>query len=147
MFKHILIPTDGSELSAKAVKAGVALAKTLGAKVTGLHVYPATFAIYYGELAWADDSLLTSMREGAQQEGKKYLDQVQAAAKAAGVSCEPILLEKDSPWQGIIETAERKGCDLIVMAAHGRRGISAIVLGSETNKVLTHSTIPVLVYR
>ncbi len=147
MFKHILIPTDASDLSAKAVKAGIALAKTLGAKVSGLHVYPATFAVYYGELAWADDRQLTSMREAAREEGKKYLDHIQSAAKSAGVSCEPILLEKDSPWQGIIETAERKGCDLIVMAAHGRRGISAVVLGSETNKVLTHSTTPVLVYR
>jgi nucleotide-binding universal stress UspA family protein len=147
MFKHILIPTDGSELSVKAIKAGVTLAKTLGAKVTGVHAYPSVFAIYYGELAWTDDRLQTDLREAARKEGEKYLEQIQAAAKAANVPCEIALVEKDNPWQAIVETAERRGCDLIVMAAHGRRGLSAVVLGSETNKVLTHSTIPVLVYR
>jgi nucleotide-binding universal stress UspA family protein len=147
MFKHILIPTDGSELSAKAIKAGVALAKTLGAKITGLHVYPARFAIYYGELAWTDDRLEMSVREAAQKEGNAFLDHVESAAKAAQVKHERLLFESESPWRGIIETAERKGCDLIVMAAHGRRGLAAVVLGSETNKVLTHSKIPVLVYR
>lgn len=147
MFKHILIPTDGSPLSAKAANAGMVMAKTLGAKVTGLHTYPAVFAVYYGELAWVDDRVQIDLREAAEKEGKKYLAQIQAAAKSTGVPCETILLEKESPWQGITETAERIGCDLIVMAAHGRRGLAAVVLGSETNKVLTHSKIPVLVYR
>ncbi|SRR5581483_92989 len=147
MFKHILIPTDGSELSEKAVRAGVSMAKTLGAKITALHVYPTVFALYYGELAWTDDRLQMDLRETAQKEGNKFLEHVQSLADAARVPCERILLENENPWRGIIETAERKVCDLIVMAAHGRRGFSALVLGSETNKVLTHSTIPVLVYR
>lgn len=147
MFNHVLIPTDGSELSLKAVKAGVTLAKTLNARVTGLHVYPPRFTIYYGELAWVDDRLETAAREAAQKEGNKFLGDIESAAAAVRVPCERVLLESENPWKGIIDTAERGRCDLIVMAAHGRRGLSALVLGSETNKVLTHSRIPVLVYR
>lgn len=147
MFKHILLPTDGSELSMRAIQAGVGLAKTLGAKIAALHAYPSVFAIYYGELAWTDDRLQMELRDAAKKEGEKILEQVAAAAKAAHVPVELVLVEKDSPWEAIVETAERRGCDLIVMAAHGRRGLSAVLLGSETNKVLTHSKTPVLVYR
>ncbi len=147
MFKHILLPTDGSELSTKAVKAGIAFAKSVRAKVTGVHAFPATLAIYYGELAWVDEQLQQQMREASESEGNKYLDDVQAAAKSAEVEFRRVLVESDSPWKAIVDTAQSKGCDLIVMAAHGRRGMAALVLGSETNKVLTHSKIPVLVYR
>lgn len=147
MYRHILIPTDGSELSEKAVKAGVALARALDAKVTGLHIVPSAFPIYYGEVAWVDPRLESKMRESARAEGEKYLMQVQAAAQSAHIPYERELLENDQPWKAIIDTAQAKGCDLILMAAHGRQGLAALVLGSETNKVLTHSRIPVLVYR
>jgi nucleotide-binding universal stress UspA family protein len=134
MYTHILIPTDGSELAGKAVQHGVALAKRIGAKVTMLTVLP-------------PDMITTDreMKEIRKARTQKILDAV--AMQAAGVACETIQVEHDDPYQAIIDTAGSKGCDLIVMASHGRRGISAIVLGSETVKVLTHCKIPVLVYR
>lgn len=147
MFKHILIPTDGSELSGKAINAGVALARILKIKITGVHVAPATYVIYYSEMGPIDTRTEDELRETSRVEGGKYLDRIETAARAAGVTFERMLAESDDPWRGIIECAEKKGCDLIVMAAHGRRGLSALVLGSETNKVLTHTKIPVLVYR
>jgi nucleotide-binding universal stress UspA family protein len=147
MFKHILIPTDGSDFSEKVVKDGMALAKTINAKITGVHVYPSFIMISYGEFGPVDGELQKQMLESAKTEGDKYLDRLQAAAKSAGVAFDRVLLENDNAWKGILETAQKKGCDLVLMAAHGRRGLSALVLGSETNKVLTHSKIPVLVYR
>ena len=145
MFKHILIPTDGSDLSRKAILYGVQLAKESGAKVTGLTVVepyqPAGM-----------DAVLIPMDEGDYEEQARVLsdraiEQVKMAAQAAGVPCETIHEVNDQPYRAIIDAAQAVGCDLIVMASHGRRGISALLLGSETSKVLTHSTIPVLVYR
>ncbi len=147
MFKRILIPTDGSELSERTAQSGVALARALNAKVTGLHVMPLNFALSYGEMVLVDESLEQEMRERARAEGNKYLDRVQAAAASAGVPFERVLSASIFVWKGIVDTALEKGCDLIVMAAHGRRGLAALVIGSETNKVLTHTKIPVLVYR
>src|SRR6516225_2692660 len=120
MHTHILIPTDGSDLSDEAIQYGTALAKAVNAKVTGVTVFtPFHFLSVEPEMV----------------------------ADAAGVSCEVVHVEHEHPYKAIIDVANNKACDLIVMASHGRRGISAIVLGSETLKVLTHSTIPVLVYR
>jgi nucleotide-binding universal stress UspA family protein len=145
MFKHILIPTDGSDLSRKAILYGVQLAKESGAKVTGLTVtepyQPAGM-----------DTVFIPMDEGDYEEqsrvlSEKAVEQVKIAAQAAGVPCETIREIHDQPHRAIIDAAHALGCDLIVMASHGRRGISALLLGSETVKVLTHSTIPVLVYR
>lgn len=147
MFKHILIPTDGSESSDQAAKQAVNLAKLFAAKVTAIHVFAPSFGIYYGEAVWVDDKMQVQLRETAETEGNKYLDRIAVAAQAANVPFERVLLEGDSPWKGIVETAQNRGCDLIMMAAHGRRGLAALVLGSETNRVLTHSKIPVLVYR
>jgi nucleotide-binding universal stress UspA family protein len=138
MFKHILIPTDGSDLSKDAVQYGMSLAKAVSAKVTGITVY----AVHPDMLTETPESCKKRMTTDAM----KYLEQVKDAAKA-GVVCDTIQVEHEHPFEAIIETAKAKGCDLIVMASHGRRGISAIVLGSETLKVLTHSTIPDLVYR
>jgi nucleotide-binding universal stress UspA family protein len=145
MYKHILIPTDGSELSANAVDHGIAFAKSIGARITVLttsepfHVFP------------TDPKVVTDTeplyKRYAAEFAAKTLDAAAQSAKAAGVPCEIIHLEEGFPYEGIIKTANAKGCDLILMASHGRRGISAIVLGSETIKVLTHSKIPVLVYR
>ena len=145
MHRHILIPTDGSELSQKAIDYGMALAKSVNAKVTVMTVSTPFHALV------VEPGMITDTPE---QYGKrmaalaaKYLNVAKEAALAAGVSCDTMHVEHDHPYLAIIETASQKSCDLIVMASHGRRGISAIVLGSEAVKVLTHSTIPVLVFR
>jgi nucleotide-binding universal stress UspA family protein len=145
MFKHILIPTDGSDLSRKAILYGVQLAKESGAKVTGLTVTEPY------QVAGMDTVFIPSdqgdYEEQARALSEKAMEQVKMAANAAGVPCETIREVHDQPYRAIIDAAQALGCDLIVMASHGRRGISALLLGSETAKVLTHSTIPVLVYR
>src|SRR5665811_995114 len=145
MHRHVLIPTDGSELSQKAIDYGMALAKSVNAKVTVMTVSTPFHALV------VEPGVITDTLE---QYGKrmaalaaKYLNVANEAALAAGASCDTLHVEHDHPYLAIIETASQKSCDLIVMASHGRRGISAIVLGSEAVKVLTHSTIPVLVFR
>lgn len=145
MFKHILIPTDGSDLSRKAILYGVQLAKESGAKVTGLTVTEPYQAAGMDAVFVPVD--LGDYEEQSRVLSEKAIEQVKMAAQAAGVSCETIREVHDQPYRAIIDTALALGCDLIVMASHGRRGISALLLGSETAKVLTHSTIPVLVYR
>ena len=145
MFKHILVPTDGSDLSEKAVKHGVALAKTLGATITALTV-SRPFHVMTLEPGMLADTPQAYARHVADRT-KKHLDHVSQAAQDAGVACEAIALEHEHPYQGIIDTVQDKGCDLIVMASHGRRGMSALALGSETVKVLTHGKVPVLVCR
>jgi nucleotide-binding universal stress UspA family protein len=145
MHTHILIPTDGSDLSDEAIQYGTALAKAVNAKVTGVTVItPFHFLSVEPEMV-ADT--LESYRERMTTVAAQRLSKLKQAANAAGVSCEVVHLEHEHPYKAIIDVANNKACDLIVMASHGRRGISAIVLGSETLKVLTHSTIPVLVYR
>ena len=145
MYTNIMIPTDGSELAGKAVQHGIALAKEIGAKATVLTVSPPFHALT------SDTQMITDTpaqhKAHMQEHAKKTLGAVAQATKAAGVACETIHVEHEHPYQAIIDTAKSKGCDLIVMASHGRRGVSAIVLGSETVKVLTHSKIPVLVHR
>lgn len=145
MHRHILIPTDGSELSKNAIDYGVALAKSVNAKITVLTVSTPfhTFAVEPGMITDTPEQYAKRMAALA----AKSLNVATEAALAAGVSCETLHVEHDQPYLAIIETAARKSCDLIVMASHGRRGISAVVLGSETTKVLTHSAIPVLVFR
>ncbi len=145
MFKHILIPTDGSDLSRKAILYGVQLAKESGAKVTGLTVTEPYQAAGMDAVFVPID--LGDYEEQSRVLSEKAIEQVKMAAQAAGVSCETIREVHDQPYRAIIDAALALGCDLIVMASHGRRGISALLLGSETAKVLTHSTIPVLVYR
>jgi nucleotide-binding universal stress UspA family protein len=144
MYSHILIATDGSALAGKAVEHGIALAKRIEAKVTALTVLP-PFHMLTTDTQMIED---TPAQYKARMEGRaeKTLGAVARAAQAAGVSCETLQLEHEHPWQGIIDTAESKGCDLIVMASHGRHGVAAILVGSETIKVLTHSKIPVLVH-
>jgi nucleotide-binding universal stress UspA family protein len=145
MFKHILIPTDGSDLSRKAILYGVQLAKQSGAKVTGI-----TVAEPYQPVGMDTVFVPVDLRDYEEQSrvlSEKALEQVKMAAQAAGVPCETIREVLDQPYRAIIDAAQSNGCDLIVMASHGRRGISALLLGSETAKVLTHSTIPVLIYR
>ncbi len=145
MYKHILIPTDGSELSDKAVVQGIALAKTLGAKITALTVTE-PFRLFS-----MDPMIVTDTSVEHERHARQYADRigvaVSNAAKAANVGCEIVHMEHEHPFEAIIKTAGSSGCDLILMASHGRRGAAALLLGSETLKVLTHSKIPVLVYR
>jgi nucleotide-binding universal stress UspA family protein len=145
MYTNILIPTDGSELAGKAVQHGIALAQKIGAKVTGLTVLP-PFHVFTTDTQMIEDTP-AQYQARMQKHAEKTLGGVTHAAQAAGVACETVRVEHEHPYQAIIDTAASKGCDLIVMASHGRRGVSAIVLGSETVKVLTHSKIPVLVHR
>jgi nucleotide-binding universal stress UspA family protein len=148
MYRHILIPTDGSELAHKAVMHGLALAKAVGAKVTALTV-EASFNVYdvpesrVARMSAAFDE----HAEHAKAHAAKILQGVADAAKAAGVPCETVKMIQDHPYDAIVAAAKDKGCDLIVMASHGRGGIAAVVLGSVTTKVLTHTAIPVLVCR
>lgn len=145
MFKNILVPTDGSKLSDKAVKQAVAIAKQLKAKVTAIHVTPKfhTFT-YQMEML---EATRKEYAEASAQRAEQILQHVERVAGAAGVDCEKVRSSGDQPFEEIIKTATKKGCDLILMASHGRRGIEGFLLGSETQKVLTHSSIPVLVYR
>lgn len=136
MFKHILLPTDGSELSRAAVKNGILFAKKLGARVTGLSVMPASHASI-------DEEKIA--REALDAES--YLSVITKTALEEKIECDTLMERSDSPYDTIIWVADKRGCDLIMMASHGRKGIGALLLGSETQKVLTHSKIPVLVYR
>jgi nucleotide-binding universal stress UspA family protein len=146
MYQHILIATDGSALAEKAVSHGLSLAKSVGAKVTAL-IVEAPFNVYN-----VPESRMQQMSEAFEQHAVQtrqhaagVLNRVADAARATCVSCETVQREHDHPYQAIITTAKDKGCDVIIMASHGRSGISAVLLGSVTNKVLTHTNIPVLV--
>jgi nucleotide-binding universal stress UspA family protein len=145
MYTNILIPTDGSELSGKAVQHGIALAKRIGAKATALTVLP-PFHVFTTDTQMLEDTP-AGYQARMQKQAEKTLGAVAHAAQTAGVACEMVHVAHEHSYQAIIDTAELKGCDLVVMAWHGRHGISALVLGSETLKVLTHSKIPVLVHR
>jgi nucleotide-binding universal stress UspA family protein len=145
MYKHILIPTDGSDLSRKAVLYGVNLARATGAKVTGLHVTAPFHALSVDPMMVTDTP--SEYKAQTLALSGKALEEVAMAAQAAGVACEIVREESEQPYRAIIDAALNNKCDLIVMASHGRRGMGAILLGSETVKVLTHSVIPVLVYR
>lgn len=145
MFKHILIPTDGSELSKLAIDNGVTFAKETNAKITGLTV---TLPFHYFAI---DAMQVTNSAEDYETNANKLAERnlrvLTDAASEAGVPCEVIHRVNEHPYEEIVKTAEDFGCDVIFQASHGRRGISALVIGSETNKVLTHTKIPVLVFR
>jgi nucleotide-binding universal stress UspA family protein len=145
MYKHILIATDGSELAHKAVEQGFAIAKALGAKVTVVTVTEPWTAVVPGEMGMAFP--IDEYEKGAAENAGNILDIVKREAATAGVACETVHMADQFPADGIIATAKDKGCDLIVMASHGRRGISRLLLGSQANQVVVHSTVPVLVVR
>jgi nucleotide-binding universal stress UspA family protein len=145
MYKHILIPTDGSGLSQKAVDQGIGLAKALNGKVTAVTVSE-PFHIFAVDASMVSDTPDEYKKRTAAL-ASKYLQVAKDAATAAGVPCDVVHVEHEHPYEAIIDTARKRGCDAIVMASHGRRGVSAIVLGSETVKVLTHSSTPVVVVR
>lgn len=145
MYKHILVPTDGTQLSKEAVLNTLDLAKALGARVTVVRVQgkPAHWVVFGVDITELPDEI----RERIRQEIEDHLAWARSAAEEKGVPCEAIRVESEFPWKGILETAEERDCDLIAMASHGRAGITAKLLGSETHKVLTHAKLPVLVYR
>ena len=146
MYRHILIPTDGSELAEHGITNGLSLAKSVGAKVTAIIVEEPFDLLSVSETKGqrAFDEL-DKHTEQIKKHAASVLNRVANAAKQAGVPCDTIQVEDARPYQAIIATAEDRGCDLIVMASHGRSGLSAVVLGSVTNKVLTHTKTPVLV--
>ena len=148
MYKHILVSTDGSKLSKKAVRTAAALAKEVGARLTGVFVVPPYTPPMYSEAVIYTQMMSPARyREAVKREAKKALAVVEIESQAAGVQSNSAMLTSVNPWEGIIRTAKSRKCDLIVMASHGRRGLAALVLGSETTKVLSHSKIPVLVCR
>lgn len=147
MFKHILLPTDGSELSEKAVDQGIRFAKSVGARVTGLHVMPQYQVVAYDAMFPMDLVSEEQFNEESRARADRFLGTLKKAAEAAGVPCDTATATSDHPWEEIIKTAQDEGCDLILMSSHGRRGLVGLILGSETTKVLTHTQIPVLVLR
>ncbi len=146
MFNNILVPTDGSKLSQKAVQEAIQLAKLTGAKLVALHVYPKFSGSPYGNFGPSDDVIGEAHTRQHKAEAEKLFAAIKKIAGAAGVALDTALLESDDIYKQIIAVAKKK-CDLICMASHGRRGLSGVVLGSETHKVPTHSAIPVLVLR
>jgi nucleotide-binding universal stress UspA family protein len=149
MYQHILVPTDGSELANKAVAEGAKLASTLGSRLTILavlvpiHVFPD----YGPEGQSATDQARCEARAFLEAEGKSRLDAALSVAMAAGVVADTVWVESTYPYEAIIDTAKAKGADLIMMASHGQSGVKAALLGSVTQKVLSHTQLPVLVVR
>ena len=147
MFNTILVPTDGSKLSQKAVEQAMLLAKVTGAKLVVLHVYPKFPGSPYGTFGPAEDILAEAHVSQHEANAGTIFAGIRNLASAAGVALDTVLVESDDIYMQIIGLAKKKKCDLICMASHGRRGLAGVVLGSETQKVLTHSAIPVLVMR
>jgi nucleotide-binding universal stress UspA family protein len=149
MYKHILVPTDGSALSLKAAHAGADLAARIGARLSAVYVIPPYVppsggdAFMYYDEAFSPREYDKAMKAYA----SKALAKVEAIAQAKKVDCAKYTVSGAQPWEGIIDTARARKCDLITMASHGRRGLAGVILGSETTKVLTHSKTPVLVCR
>jgi len=145
MYTCILLPTDGTELCDRALRHGIALAKLVQAKVVGVTVtHPLHSAL---PRSLIPKNLAGVIHGETVKAADEKLAVVERLAREAGVQVETVRLSNDHPWEAIVHAAKDKRCDLIVMASHGRRGVSAVVLGSETQKVLTHSTVPVLVVR
>jgi nucleotide-binding universal stress UspA family protein len=148
MYKHIMLPVDGAELSLKAVNECFAFAKSIGAKVTVLHVVPrVSLSVPVGFVSDVVHQLEKQREEEYMKSGQKMLADLEASARSKSIECDNLVVAGDNPYEQIISNAEKSGCDLIMMASHGRRGLNAVLLGSETVKVLTHTKIPVLVVR
>jgi nucleotide-binding universal stress UspA family protein len=146
MFKHILIATDGSPLGNKAAKAGIALAHALGAKVTAYYAIEQPHLVF-DEGYTMDQKMIDGLEERARATGQKRVDAIGKMAKAAGVPFTSAVTKASTAYEGIIDAARKRKCDVIFMASHGRRGLSRLMMGSVTHKVLTHSKVPVVVYR
>lgn len=146
MFKRILIPTDGSKVADKAVKAGFRFAREIGAKVIGYYAIEPVIGYYYGEGAM-DSKLYDALDRQSKAASEKTLTAMTKQAKAARVRFESLCDRPTTAYDGIVRAARRKKCDAIFIASHGRSGLTKLVMGSVTQKVLVHSKIPVLVYR
>ena len=147
MFKHILIPTDGSDTASKAIKAGVALAKEMGAKVTGYCAREPVPLHLYREGSVVDRKLVDEFERRSEDFARKSVGAVAVAARAAGVKYKSVVTKTPVPYKGIVNAAKDQNCDAIFIASHGRRGIKRMLLGSVTQEVLAHSDVPVLVFR
>jgi nucleotide-binding universal stress UspA family protein len=147
MFRRILIPTDGSTLARKAVRAGIVLAKEVGASVVGYYAVETLERLYYAEGKSVRPASIKALQKRLLEQGEHFLVEIATAARATGVACETVMTSPAVPYQGIINAARKNKCDVIFMASHGRGKLVSLLLGSVTQKVLTHSTIPVLVYR
>jgi nucleotide-binding universal stress UspA family protein len=144
MFQRILVPTDGSDISINAVNMAVGLARTTGAK---LYTVSVKEPFPYSAISEMQPTPPQEFLDAQERIAASRVKSVQDACSAAGLACEGHTVEALHPWEAVIDYADREGCDLIVMASHGRRGVTALLLGSETQKVLTHTKIPVLVVR
>ena len=147
MFKRILVPTDGSELASKAATMAIGLARTHGASLIALHVFPHLPGAHHGAAAPFLKQLEGGYEKGQSEEARAILEAVTNEAAAAGVTAEAVVVESEDIHGQIVEVARQRGCDLICMASHSQGGMAAVVLGSETHEVLTSSPIPVLVVR
>lgn len=147
MFRNFLVPTDGSALSQRAVEAAVSLAREVGARLTFLYAKPDYEASLYGEAALVQAAAPELLYELIERQAQDILATATAMATAAGVPSLAFAATADKPYQAMIATAEREACDLIVIASHGRGGVGSVLLGSETQKLLAHCKLPVLVYR
>jgi nucleotide-binding universal stress UspA family protein len=147
MYKHILIPTDGSPLSHKAARAAIAFAKKTGARVTAYHALEIIPTYLGGEAALMDPTIIDIIEATARKRAGKDLARIAAAARAAGVRCATYMSRPVTAYEGIVNAAKRKKCDAIFIASHGRGGVGSLILGSVTQRVLAHSKVPVVVYR
>jgi len=146
-YRHLLVPTDGSDLSARAVRQAAALAQAVGARLTLFHVQTAFPISLVGVGELVDPLTVDALIAAARSNSNRVLDEARAIARQQGVSAETLCDEHPVPHQAIVAAAERLGCDLVVMASHGRRGLQGALLGSETQRVLSHCQLPVLVVR
>mgnify|MGYP003335794986 FL=1 len=146
MFKHILMPTDGSAHSNGAVERGIELAKLCGAKVTGMHVMQ-DYQMMMASEGMVPPGMEEQMDKQARDQAASFLAFVQKAADAAGVPCETLVVKGHQPYDAIVDTANARGCDLIVMTSRYRKGLASLIMGSEAGRVLHRSSIPVLTFR
>ena len=146
MFKHILMPTDGTDHSEKAIQRGIELAKLCGAKITGIHVVP-DYRLTITEDSSFDPALPKKMDDEARSRAESFLAFVKKSAAADGVACDTVIATNSQPFDSIVSTAIERGCDLIVMTARDRKGLVSVLMGSETTRVLHRASIPVLVFR
>lgn len=147
MYKRIIIATDGSKRSKKAIQHGIALAKAYGASVVGFHCRPPFPMVYYGEPVFVEIVPEKDYERETVKTALRYLGEIEAAANKAGLTYKGVHVADVSPASALVKAAKKQKCDAIVMASHGRKGIARLVLGSETNRVLVESTLPVLVTR
>lgn len=145
MFKHILFPTDGSPMSERVSQQCLALAHETKAKVTAIYVIPAYHVFAYAPALVSDTP--EQYKQASENHARKLLGQVEQAARVTGVQCDTVYVVADQPFEAIVKAAAEHGCDLICMASHGHKGVKGVLLGSQTHKVLTHTDVPVLVYR